>query len=146
MQIVTADSQLRTAGASTHSDLFWACRGGGGGNFGVVTSFTFATYPAAAMILFFLPWPWSQAARVIAAWQFWAPHAPDQLWSYLHLSAATGGSIPDIQVGGTYLGTVNDTDGQLKKLYTAVGSDPSSPFLRTPPGCTRCCSGRAARA
>ena len=129
MQIVTADGQIRTASASTNSDLFWACRGGGGGNFGVVTSFTFATYPAEDMILFFLPWPWSQAARVIAAWQSWAPHAPDQLWSYLHLSAATGGSIPYIQVGGTYLGTVNDADGQLEKLYAAVGSDPSSPFL-----------------
>ena len=129
LQIVTADGQVRTANASTNSDLFWACRGGGGGNFGVVTSFTFATYPAGDMTLFFLPWPWSQAARVIAAWQSWAPHAPDQLWSYLHLSATTGGSIPYIQVGGTYLGTVNDANGQLKKLYAAVGSDPSSPFL-----------------
>ena len=128
-RIVTADGEVRTANASTSCDLFWACRGGGGGNFGVVTSFTFATYPAGDMTLFFLPWPWSQAARVIAAWQSWAPHAPDQLWSYLHLSATTGGSIPYIQVGGTYLGTVNDANGQLKKLYAAVGSDPSSPFL-----------------
>ena len=131
MQIVTADGQIRTANAKTNSDLFWACRGGGGGNFGVVTSFTFTTHPAGDICLFFLSWPWSQAARVIAGWQSWAPHAPDQLWSNLHLAAAPGGSIPSIQVGGTYLGSVSGAAAQLEKLYAAVGSDPSSPFLES---------------
>ena len=131
LQIVTADGQIRTASARTNSDLFWACRGGGGGNFGVVTSFTFTTHPAGEIILFFLSWPWSRAARVIAAWQSWAPHAPDQLWSNLHLAAAPGGSVPSIQVGGTYLGTVSEAAAQLEKLYAAVGSDPSSPFLES---------------
>jgi FAD/FMN-containing dehydrogenase len=131
LQIVTADGQIRTASASTNSDLFWACRGGGGGNFGVVTSFTFTTHPAGDICLFFLSWPWSQAARVIAGWQSWAPHAPDQLWSNLHLSAAPGGSIPSIQVGGTYLGSVSGAAAQLEKLYAAVGSNPSSPFLES---------------
>src|SRR6202043_98846 len=102
---VAADGQIRTANAKTNPDLFWACRGGGGGNFGVVTSFTFTTHPAGAICLFFLSWPWSQAARVVAGWQSWAPHAPDQLWSNLHLAAAPGGSVPSIQVGGTYLGS-----------------------------------------
>ena len=46
MQIVTADGQIRTANAKTNSDLFWACRGGGGGIFGVNTSFTLATFEA----------------------------------------------------------------------------------------------------
>ena len=45
LQIVTADGQVRTCNSSQNSDLFWACRGGGGGNFGVVTSFTFRTHP-----------------------------------------------------------------------------------------------------
>ena len=131
LQIVTADGQIRTASARTNSGLFWACRGGGGGNFGVVTSFTFTTHPAGEIVLFFLSWPWSRAARVIAAWQSWAPHAPDQLWSNLHLAAAPGGSVPSIQVGGTYLGTVSEAAAQLEKLYAAVGSDPSSPFLES---------------
>jgi FAD/FMN-containing dehydrogenase len=129
LQIVTADGQIRTCNASSNPDLFWACRGGGGGNFGVVTSFTFTTHPADQIILFLLYWPWSQAARVISAWQSWAPHAPDELWSNLHLSAMPGGSIPSIQVGGTYLGTVSAAYAQLEKLYAAVGSGPSSPFL-----------------
>jgi FAD/FMN-containing dehydrogenase len=131
LQIVTADGQIRTANAQTNSDLFWACRGGGGGNFGVVTSFTFTTHPAGDICLFFLSWPWSQAARVISGWQSWAPHAPDQLWSNVHLSAAHGGSVPSIQVGGTYLGPVSEAAAQLEKLYAAVGSHPSSPFLES---------------
>jgi FAD/FMN-containing dehydrogenase len=131
LQIVTADGQLRTCNASTNQNLFWACRGGGGGNFGVVTSFTFTTHPTGPIVLFFLSWPWSQAARVISAWQSWAPHAPDELWSNLHLAAAPGGSVPSIEVGGTYLGSVNDAQAQLERLYAAVGSGPSSPFLES---------------
>jgi len=131
LQIVTADGQLRTCNAGTNPDLFWACRGGGGGNFGVVTSFTFTTHPAGQIVLFFLSWPWSQAARVISAWQSWAPHAPDELWSNLHLAAAPGGSVPSIEVGGTYLGSVSGAYAQLERLYAAVGSDPSSPFVES---------------
>jgi FAD/FMN-containing dehydrogenase len=131
LQIVTADGHVRTCDAKTSADLFWACRGGGGGNFGVVTSFTFTTHPAGDICLFFLGWPWSQAAQVIAGWQSWAPHAPDQLWSNLHLAAAPGGSIPSIQVGGTYIGSVSEAAAQLEKLYAVVGSAPSSPFLES---------------
>jgi FAD/FMN-containing dehydrogenase len=131
MQIVTADGQVRTCSAGSNPDLYWACRGGGGGNFGVVTSFTFSTHPAGEIVLFFLSWPWSQADRVISAWQSWAPHAPDELWSNVHLAAAPGGSIPAIQVGGTYLGSISAASAQLEKLYAAVGSDPSSPFMET---------------
>jgi len=131
LQIVTADGQVRTCSSSQNSDLFWACRGGGGGNFGVVTSFTFRTYPAGEIVLFFLSWPWSQAARVISAWQSWAPHAPDALWSNLHLAAAPGGAVPAIQVGGTFLGSLGAASAQLEKLYAAAGSPPSSPFMET---------------
>ena len=131
LQIVTADGQVRTCSSSQNSDLFWACRGGGGGNFGVVTSFTFRTHPVGQIVLFFLSWPWSQAARVISAWQSWAPHAPDALWSNVHLSAAPGGSVPAIQVGGTYLGSLSAAAAQLEKLYAAAGSHPSSPFMET---------------
>ena len=132
LQIVTADGQVRTASASTNSDLFWACRGGGGGNFGVVTSFT-------------LPHPSGRGHRRCSScpgrgrrrpgssrrWQSWAPQRPDELWSNLHLAAAPGGSVPSIQVGGTYLGPVSEAHAQLETLSAAVGRR-SAPFVQTP--------------
>lgn len=129
VQIVTADGAVLSCDAASHPDLFWACRGGGGGNFGVATSFTLRTFAAAPIVLFFFSWPWSQAARVVAAWQSWAPTAPDALWSNLHLAAAPGGGTPTVQVGGTYLGSVGDAANVLDRLYAAVGSHPPGYFL-----------------
>jgi FAD/FMN-containing dehydrogenase len=127
-QVVTADGRIRTCDSRSDADLFWACRGGGGGNFGIATSFTFTTHPISGIVLFFLSWPWSRAAQVIAAWQSWAPHGPDQLWSNLHLAAGTGASTT-IEVGGTYLGGVTEAASLVDQLSAAVGSQPSSHFL-----------------
>jgi FAD/FMN-containing dehydrogenase len=129
VQVVTADGQIRNCDASQNADLYWACRGGGGGNFGIATSFTFRTHSVSSIALFFLSWPWSSADRVIAGWQSWAPHAPDELWSNLHLAASPGGGTPTIQVGGTYLGSVSGLQAELDKLYAAVGSDSTSPYV-----------------
>ena len=134
LQIVTANGAVLTATADPKhfGDLFWACQGGGGGNFGVVTSFTFRTVPAPSPCLFFMRWPWSQAAKVIAAWQSWAPHAPDALWSNLHLAATPGGSTPTITVGGTYLGSAAGAANLIDQLWAKVGSRPSTWSLSNP--------------
>lgn len=92
-EVVTADGRTRQVSAHQDADLFWALRGGGGGNFGVVTSLTFRTHAAPACSYAFLSWPWSKAAAVIRAWQAWAPKAPDQLWSNLHLTATADGRL-----------------------------------------------------
>ncbi len=129
LQIVTANGSVLTCDAKEHSDLFWACRGGGGGNFGVVTSFTFSTAPAPAPVLFFFYWPWSQAAKVVAAWQSWAPYVPPEMWSNMHLAAAPGGQTPTVELGGCYLGSIGGAANLLDELYAKVGSRPASYFL-----------------
>ena len=132
VQIVTPDGTVRECDADHDADLFWACRGGGGGNFGVATAFTFETHPAQQMVLFFLNWPWSQAARVIAAWQSWAPSAPDELWSNLHVLSSPDGAddTPAIQVGGTYLGSLGGAQEEIGRLVDQVGSAPhGAPFV-----------------
>ena len=63
VQVVTADSQVVTASSTTNPDLYWACRGGGGGNFGIATSFTLQTFPTVPLTLVFLTWPWAAASR-----------------------------------------------------------------------------------
>jgi FAD/FMN-containing dehydrogenase len=129
VQVVTADGTVRSCNATSNSDLFWACRGGGGGNFGIATAFTFRTHRLSRLVVFFLSWPWSQAAKVVAGWQSWAPFQPDALWSNLHMTAAQRGGTPTIQVGGTYLGSVAGCQSLLRVLYSRVGSAPSGPFV-----------------
>jgi hypothetical protein len=60
----------------------------------------------------------------VSAWQSWAPHEPDALWSNMHLSAAFGGS-PSIGVGGSFVGSVAGARAELAKLIHLVGSAPS---------------------
>lgn len=128
--IVTADGRTLTASATENRDLFWALRGGGNGNFGVVTGFRFRTHPAPPTVTAYLTWPWSRAAAVIAAWQRWGPAQPDEIWSSLHLAAGPGGVRPTLSVAAFTLGGESDLRNALDRLADAVGSPASSSALR----------------
>jgi FAD/FMN-containing dehydrogenase len=122
VHVVTADGELRMCDATHHSDLFWACRGGGGGNFGIVTDLTFATAPVSNVAIYSIEWPWPQAAQAVAAWQAFAPHAPDALFSVLDL-IATGppATTPHVVSAGQYFGPESDLASLLQPL-TSVGA------------------------
>jgi hypothetical protein len=124
--IVTADGEVRTANATSNPDLYWACRGGGGGHLGVATSFTFSTVPAPQVTMYALSWPFASAASVIAAWQDWASTADPRIWSTLKLlNGPKYGSQPGLFMSGTWLGNPADLNAQLAPLFAAAGS-PSS--------------------
>lgn len=75
--VVTANGEFMTVDETHHPDLFWALRGGGG-NFGIVTSFEFRAYPVGPMIAFAGPvYPLESAAAVIPAMREYAATAPD---------------------------------------------------------------------
>ncbi|MGJ7508603.1 FAD-binding oxidoreductase [Variovorax sp. GT1P44] len=77
--IVTADGALRTASATSEPDLFWALRGGGG-NFGVVTSFEFQLHPVGPdLYAGLVVYPMAQARQVLRAWRDFTMDAPDEL-------------------------------------------------------------------
>lgn len=124
LQIVTADGELLVCDASHHPDLFWACRGGGGGNFGIVTDLTFATHHVSTVSTYEIEWPWAQAAQAVSAWQVFAPHAPDALFSVLDL-IATGPSTPGARAhvvsAGQYFGPESDLPSLLQPL-TSTGT------------------------
>jgi FAD/FMN-containing dehydrogenase len=132
-QVVTADGRIRDCDARREPDLFWACRGGGGGNFGVATSFRYRTRPAPTVTLFYLGWPWSRAAQVVDGWQHWAPAAPDPLWSTCKLLAGGDRSTPTAFAAGAYVGTRSALQPLLDALVGRVGSDPISTSVRTQP-------------
>ena len=86
VDIVTADGQLLHAEADSHPDLFWAVRGGGG-NFGIVTSFEFQLHPIAPEMMFCAPlYPEADAPSVIAAWRDFMATAPERLCSLVEFS------------------------------------------------------------
>ena len=80
-QVVCADGEVRTASADRNPDLFWAIRGGGG-NFGVVTSFTFALQPLGPTVGFSATfYPVEEIADILRGWRNYTAQAPDEVTS-----------------------------------------------------------------
>ena len=129
-QVVLADGSIVTCDASTHVDLFWALRGGGGGNFGVVTAMTFDTFATSDLTSFSAGFAWADAARVLAAWQAWPQSLPDTIWSGLLLAASSSGA-PSIQVSGVCIGTTADFDPHWAAFLAAAGVAPTSQGAQT---------------
>jgi hypothetical protein len=121
VKIVTADGRLRTVDARRDPDLLWALRGGGGGNFGVVTQFTYRLRPLpAAASYFFVSWPWDSAGEALDAWLRWAPHADPAITSIFHLNGGGGGTSVDVT--GQYLGPSDALPGLLGVLSSVPGA------------------------
>ncbi|GGQ90495.1 hypothetical protein GCM10010267_61750 [Streptomyces griseorubens] len=126
--LVTADGSRLTASGSEHPDLFWALRGAGNAQFGVVTEFRFRTHPAPRSVTGHLTWPWERAAAVVAAWQEWGPGQPDEIWSALHLENTGAG--PSVSVTVFSLGTYGELQNAVDRLADRVGASASSVLLR----------------
>ena len=130
VELVTADGQVLVANAAQHPDLLWACQGGGGGNFGIVTRLTFRTHPITGVTTFSVSWPWTQAAEAFDAWQRWLPTLPDEVFSGMALLTQAGGpgAAPFAGAAGTFIGGSDALDAILAPLV-AVGT----PTVETTP-------------
>jgi FAD/FMN-containing dehydrogenase len=124
VDIVTAAGDLVTASESQNADLFWALRGGGG-NFGVVTSFEFHTFPVGPRIAFAGPvYPLESAAAVMAGMRRFAADAPNEVnlsatwWSIPAVDAfpAELHARPVIILGAVYVGDPELGEGVLRSL------------------------------
>lgn len=121
-QVVTADGTLRHASPASEPELFWGLRGGGGGNFGIVTSFVFRTAPAPDPIRFQVRFPAGSAAEVFGGWQQFCRTAPDELWSTLRVS---GGTPPICRITGCYVGPPPGLEPLLAQLISATATQPT---------------------
>ncbi|WP_225098098.1 FAD-binding oxidoreductase [Streptomyces sp. CoH27] len=127
--LITADGTQVTANAKDHSELFWALRGAGNGNFGVVTELQFRTHAAPQAVTAYLTWPWSKAAAVLKAWQEWGPAQPDEIWSALHLDCSPG-RTPSISVACFSMGTYGELQNAVDRLAHQAGANATSVTLR----------------
>ncbi|MCX5141702.1 FAD-binding oxidoreductase [Streptomyces sp. NBC_00338] len=128
--LVTADGKTLTADAKHHPDLFWALRGAGNGNFGVVTELRFRTRSAPQTVSAYMSWPWSRARAVLTAWQEWGPDQPDEIWSSAHVAAGPGGGSPTVSVSAFSLGTYGDLQNAVDRLADRIGASAASVSLR----------------
>jgi FAD/FMN-containing dehydrogenase len=104
-EVVLADGRIVTASAEENSDLFWALRGGGGGNFGIVTKFHFQTHPTQNLTRFASQFAFQDCLAVLGAWQDWVTTLPDSIWTnavFWH----EGGAESDLKlnIGGCCIG------------------------------------------
>ncbi|GAA4000260.1 FAD-binding oxidoreductase [Allokutzneria multivorans] len=119
-RIVTADGVNRMASADGDSDLHWALRGSGGGNFGIVTSFEFSTEAAPSQLtVFHLEFAPGSAAEVLGAWQDWISEAPPEMWANC---VVEGGSPPKARVSGCFVGAAGRVSTMLNQLAKNSGA------------------------
>jgi FAD/FMN-containing dehydrogenase len=113
-RVLLADGRTVTASAAEHPDLFWALRGAGGGNFGVVLSMELRTRPAVPLVSVQCSWPYERAADVIDAWQHLTPAAPRTVNLELSVRASDyPDKPPTITLFGVVVGT-GDADAALR--------------------------------
>jgi FAD/FMN-containing dehydrogenase len=133
-EVVLADGRVIECDERRDADLFWALRGAGGCQFGVVTSLTLRAVPAPTVTTLHLRWPVVLGVAVVDAWQAWALDAPDELAASLLVTAGADPFVaPVVHVFGAMTGTRADAMAQLDELVARCGADPSSVDLRELP-------------
>lgn len=126
--VVLADGSTVTASPERHEDLFWAIRGGGG-NFGVVTSFLFRTHPVSTVFGGPMVWSLEDAEEVLRWYRDFMPNAPEDLYGFFgFMIVPPGPPFPD-ELHGHRMGTVvwchcGDGDGQ-HAIANAIDGLPS---------------------
>lgn len=119
IDIVDAAGQLIHATKNNaYKDLFWASCGGGGNNFGVVTSLTLKVYPAQTITWFNLGWDWNQPIdKIISLWQTFFLNNDERWYSHLDIWAnkfpAREFHQQPIKVIGIFWGTPEDAKREL---------------------------------
>jgi FAD/FMN-containing dehydrogenase len=129
-QVVLADGSVVDCDAQRYDDLFWALRGAGAGQFGVVTRFVFRTVRAQKLTCFRLSWPRAAAKALLEAWQAWAPEAPNELAASLLLNSFSAVRRPPaVTLFGAGLVTESETADLVNQLAVRAGADPISTSL-----------------
>jgi FAD/FMN-containing dehydrogenase len=121
VEIVTADSQIRTANRHQHADLFWALRGAGA-NLGVVTRFTFRLHEVGPTVYGgLIAWPFERADEILRAYRRITAEAPRELavWMIL-LNAPPMPFVPAEWHGRRICAMVVCYSGDLGKTEEAM--------------------------
>ncbi|HYP26468.1 MAG TPA: FAD-binding oxidoreductase [Blastocatellia bacterium] len=128
LEMVDAQGRVLTVNSTENPDLFWACRGGGGGNFGIVTSLTFRVEPISDVTVFNIAWKWSDLATALNAWQKWAPEIDNRISVLFVLLPKSAGTVIAF---GEFDGPSQELRPLLEPLVSA--GQPTQVLIQTMP-------------
>ncbi|KFM99178.1 FAD-binding oxidoreductase [Bacillus clarus] len=109
-------AKIIRANETENPHLFWASCGGGGGNFGIVTSLTFRVHPIKNVSIFSLTWKWDDFITAFQAWQNWAPYTDERLTSSIELFSKEQNKI---EAQGEFIGPPSELHKLLSPLLDA---------------------------
>jgi len=121
--VVTAEGELLRASATENPDLFWGIRGGGG-NFGIVTSFKFQVHPAGKVLAGFVLHPLSKGREAMRFWRKYEAAVPEEMSNNVIVFTAPAElPVPDglqpgaiVALGGVWVGPLEDGERALRPL------------------------------
>lgn len=116
VDLVTAEGKLLKASESREADLFWAVRGGGG-NFGIVTSFEFRLHPVGQVLAGMVVHPLQRAQEVLRFYREYSSAAPDELTAYAALVTTPDGH-PAIGIALCYCGPLAEGERVVEPVRT----------------------------
>jgi len=114
VDIVTADGRCLMANATENADLFWGVQGGGG-NFGVVTSFEYRLHPVGPVLAGPLLYPFERARDVLRFYRDFSRAFPDEVNTVCLLTTAPDG-LPVVVIGVCYNGAIDAGEELLKPI------------------------------
>jgi FAD/FMN-containing dehydrogenase len=121
IELVDPQGRLVAADAQSNPDLFWACRGGGGGSFGAATRFRFKLHRVSQVVTFGIDWLFAaadvdRAVKVVQAWQGWAPNAPRDITSILRFGKHDANGRINVHCSGQSVGSAQKLTRELNLL------------------------------
>jgi FAD/FMN-containing dehydrogenase len=131
-EVITADGRILRVSAEEHPELFWAIRGGGG-NFGVVTSFDLEAQPCKAIVGGSIIYDTSEAQSVLTNWANAMRDAPDELNSTLVLFSGFGPpALPQVMVLVCYVGDDEAAAHEAIQPFLRLGAVRSEDIHKKP--------------
>jgi hypothetical protein len=128
-EIITADGTKVICSATQEPELFWALRGGGGGNFGVVSSFTFKTHKTKDITVFEAYYSFDNFETVMAQWQTLSHEWPNEMWAQVIPNWING--VTTIYIRAFCLNEITQATQYWQLFINSIGVPPDSSSVST---------------